>query len=621
MPRTFPCGVRMCFFSFLSSPQFYAFLLGTFPRFKKDEIHFSNEASYQPQPLTKITMSNLFRDSYTLPNLPSMKLMADDYLNPLDEKSLQRHESKATESSNDSNSPNSNSPQSYTSVSSVDSPPNNSSSNTTHNTSIDSSNGYAGFTSYNNNSVNNNNYNNNYSHGSTFNNTNYTSNNYGLNNNNYNAIPSLGSILDNNNNNNQSIFTQQPLPSLPQPKVLIPNANTTAAPVEAPKKLKYLRKNKDDDHQGPIMCKWGDCKEIFVNAEMLYNHLCDDHVGRKSNRNLNLNCAWDGCQVQTVKRDHITSHIRVHIPLKPFVCTTCTKKFKRPQDLKKHVKTHADKVTKQKNQQQTQQQIPQQQSYPSLSNNFDINFDTMLNMDYELQDQSRKRKPEMVSQFFEDVKKSKIQPRYNNDMINKLNTLDFNLNNELSLPPLSSKFYKSNQELYDTNSFFNQLSASLDQFPTTTNSHSSINNSLPQVKYENSSSLYPTLSSGASNFNYPQIANRFDSLNDSQRRYNIGINQKSSNVEKLTSHEDDDEQTSSGSETEGDYETETKEEEEEIDELTSMVSKIKVEDSNLERHRELIKSIQNKLKQLIKENELKQNEEPKRELYPSIAAH
>ncbi|ODQ56640.1 hypothetical protein WICANDRAFT_29217, partial [Wickerhamomyces anomalus NRRL Y-366-8] len=75
---------------------------------------------------------------------------------------------------------------------------------------------------------------------------------------------------------------------------------------------------------------------------MLYNHLCDDHVGRKSNRNLNLNCAWDGCQVQTVKRDHITSHIRVHIPLKPFVCTTCTKKFKRPQDLKKHVKTHAD---------------------------------------------------------------------------------------------------------------------------------------------------------------------------------------------------------------------------------------------------------------------------------------
>jgi hypothetical protein len=44
----------------------------------------------------------------------------------------------------------------------------------------------------------------------------------------------------------------------------------------------------------------------------------------------------------TVKRDHITSHVRVHVPLKPHTCSICTKSFKRPQDLKKHVKTHAD---------------------------------------------------------------------------------------------------------------------------------------------------------------------------------------------------------------------------------------------------------------------------------------
>jgi uncharacterized Zn-finger protein len=32
----------------------------------------------------------------------------------------------------------------------------------------------------------------------------------------------------------------------------------------------------------------------------------------------------------------------VHVPLKPHKCDLCGKAFKRPQDLKKHVKTHAD---------------------------------------------------------------------------------------------------------------------------------------------------------------------------------------------------------------------------------------------------------------------------------------
>ena len=71
-------------------------------------------------------------------------------------------------------------------------------------------------------------------------------------------------------------------------------------------------------------------------------HVCDKHIGRKSTNNLNLQCAWGNCHVQVVKRDHITSHIRVHVPLKPHRCQFCGKTFKRPQDLKKHVKTHAD---------------------------------------------------------------------------------------------------------------------------------------------------------------------------------------------------------------------------------------------------------------------------------------
>lgn len=70
--------------------------------------------------------------------------------------------------------------------------------------------------------------------------------------------------------------------------------------------------------------------------------MCEKHVGRKSTNNLNLVCHWGNCRTTTVKRDHITSHIRVHVPLKPHKCDLCGKAFKRPQDLKKHVKTHAD---------------------------------------------------------------------------------------------------------------------------------------------------------------------------------------------------------------------------------------------------------------------------------------
>ncbi|RKF62935.1 pH-response transcription factor pacC/RIM101 [Erysiphe neolycopersici] len=91
-----------------------------------------------------------------------------------------------------------------------------------------------------------------------------------------------------------------------------------------------------------LVCQWDKCSERCVSAEALFNHICEKHVGRKSTNNLNLTCGWASCRTTTVKRDHITSHIRVHVPLKPHGCDFCGKAFKRPQDLKKHVKTHAD---------------------------------------------------------------------------------------------------------------------------------------------------------------------------------------------------------------------------------------------------------------------------------------
>ncbi|KAJ3825621.1 hypothetical protein F5878DRAFT_656318 [Lentinula raphanica] len=89
-------------------------------------------------------------------------------------------------------------------------------------------------------------------------------------------------------------------------------------------------------------CQWQDCSQSFVDPETLYNHLCNDHIGRKSTNNLCLTCKWKDCGTSCAKRDHITSHLRVHTPLKPHICEICKKSFKRPQDLKKHEKIHTE---------------------------------------------------------------------------------------------------------------------------------------------------------------------------------------------------------------------------------------------------------------------------------------
>ncbi|TBU49317.1 hypothetical protein BD309DRAFT_986623 [Dichomitus squalens] len=96
-----------------------------------------------------------------------------------------------------------------------------------------------------------------------------------------------------------------------------------------------------DDSAGH-QCQWVGCDKALPDPESLYNHLCNDHIGRKSTGNLCLTCKWKDCGTTCAKRDHITSHLRVHTPLKPHVCDICKKPFKRPQDLKKHEKIHTE---------------------------------------------------------------------------------------------------------------------------------------------------------------------------------------------------------------------------------------------------------------------------------------
>lgn len=120
-----------------------------------------------------------------------------------------------------------------------------------------------------------------------------------------------------------------------------PNTTPSLAAAQAPSS-----NSTSQAHDDGLICRWNACGDRFTTPEALYDHICERHVGRKSTNNLNLTCQWGSCRTTTVKRDHITSHIRVHVPLKPHKCNynNCGKTFKRPQDLKKHEKTHAQET-------------------------------------------------------------------------------------------------------------------------------------------------------------------------------------------------------------------------------------------------------------------------------------
>ena len=95
-------------------------------------------------------------------------------------------------------------------------------------------------------------------------------------------------------------------------------------------------------------CRWDSCGSSHSDACALLAHVAEVHIGRRSRQNLSLVCKWPDCSRSSqpfAKRDHIISHMRVHIHYKPFYCELCFKMFKRPQDLKKHLGIHAASKT------------------------------------------------------------------------------------------------------------------------------------------------------------------------------------------------------------------------------------------------------------------------------------
>ncbi|GEQ68531.1 hypothetical protein JCM33374_g2199 [Metschnikowia sp. JCM 33374] len=281
---------------------------------------------------------------------------------------------------------------------------------------------------------------------------------------------------------------------------------------EVKKPKRTYNKVRAADMKGPFRCHWEGCNEIFHVPELLYDHLCYEHVGRKSSNNLSLTCKWEGCGITTVKRDHITSHLRVHVPLKPHHCSMCNKSFKRPQDLKKHTRVHEEEHQKtlkkyQKNQSvdfsddsssQTMSSIHSSTDNSPLFNSQTVGgevdhrseltyhttgFGQPASANYD----TRKRgyeaaavhpNPSMVFNILNDfnfcgghngAKKPRVESQYNADMYNRLNTYDDTwgsaraaTGNGVPMGSHANQHAPNQINFSEAEKFFNNLSSSID---------------------------------------------------------------------------------------------------------------------------------------------------------------
>ncbi|KAI4154506.1 MAG: hypothetical protein LQ340_001643 [Diploschistes diacapsis] len=120
-----------------------------------------------------------------------------------------------------------------------------------------------------------------------------------------------------------------------------PASASTPAPAPTPTSRPCLAISTTIPASATHPCHWRLCTNTYPDTSALLEHVNEEHIGRKKTGNLNLTCGWAGCRFTAAKRDHITSHVRIHMgAYKPLACDVCGKRFRRSQDLGKHVRTH-----------------------------------------------------------------------------------------------------------------------------------------------------------------------------------------------------------------------------------------------------------------------------------------